>query len=44
MEGEARAAGAAAVIAKEIGAATLIDQLRELCDPALHAEHLPAAG
>jgi DNA-binding NarL/FixJ family response regulator len=44
MEGEARDAGAAAVIAKEIGAATLIDHLRALCEPTLRAEQLPAAG
>lgn len=43
MEGEAYDAGAAAVIAKEIGATTLIDRLRALCESALHPE-LPAAG
>ena len=49
MEGEARAAGAAAVIAKaeigkDTGAATLVDRLRSLFTPPRLSDQLPAAG
>ena len=45
MECEARDAGAAAVITKDIGAITLIDKLRALFAPGVSpARELPAAG
>ncbi len=43
METEARAAGAAAVITKDIGAITLIDRLRSLFSPCVADPGLPAA-
>jgi DNA-binding NarL/FixJ family response regulator len=42
--GEAHAAGAAAVIAKDQGATTLIDKLRALFTPPRMTESLPATG
>jgi DNA-binding NarL/FixJ family response regulator len=44
MESEARAAGAAAVIAKDIGAVTLVEKLSALFPAHAGDDELPAAG